>query len=528
MEPYDAAVPANLRHSEAERVELRAFYEIYERTREGLGTTLIRAASAVASRDVLVAALSTRIDTGRAEDDNAIIRAALVDDDWSGYLHLLRRRGDAYAQMGVPFVDLYTVISAMRGLFLAGVSDAPSSDAPSSALHPAILGMNRYLDVSLSGLAAAYIDASQRLTDNAQTQLGLYLEVFRGSSLANIIYEWEAPYDTGSFRLLAVNSAAARGAAAQLLGNVGRLLHEFAPEIVDHEISRMFVRAMAEKKPQVLPRTRSIRNVGRIYEVRADPLGGNVLVVSFEDITEKARLEQTVARHVFDLERSNRELDDFAYVTSHDLRSPLQDMRNLAGWIVEDAGELLPESSRRHLHLLKERGARMERLLDDILAYSGVGRVTESHTTFSAADAFASVVLYLRPPPSASITLRDPDGVRLHARRGPFETVLRNLVGNALKHHDRSEPHVVVGIERLDALVCVTVEDDGPGIAPALQERAFRMFQTLRPRDEVEGSGIGLALVKKTVELEGGTVEMRSTGRGTTVQFSWPATCGGE
>lgn len=522
MGPDDAAVPANLRHSETERLELRGFYEIFRASGVQLGAALMRALGTVDSRDALGAALSVHGANGDEGGDAEVIRAALVDDDWSGYSVLVESRGDGYAQMGIPFADLYLVINSMRREFVAELV-GPFTDAR----RPAVLGMDRFLDLTLSGLASAYIESTRRLTDEAQNQLGLYLQVFRGSSLANIVYQWEAPYDTGSFRLLAVNSAAARGAASELLGSVGRLLREFSPEHVEHEITHMFVRAMVEKKPQVLPRSPSIRDVERVYEVRADPLGSNVLVVSFEDVTEKARLEQTVARHVLELERSNRELDDFAYVTSHDLRSPLQDMRNLAGWIVEDAGEALSESSRRHLRLLEERGARMERLLDDILAYSRVGRVAEVDTDFTVAEAFASVVSYLRPESTTAITLRDPDAIRIRARRGPFETVLRNLIGNALKHHDRSAQQIIVGVERVGELAHVTVQDDGPGIAPALQERAFRMFQTLRPRDEVEGSGIGLALVKKTVELEGGTVEMRSTGRGTTIQFSWPTTFGG-
>lgn len=519
MQPGERPGSVPLRHSDAERLELRAFYEIFRTNGERLGAALMRTLETVPSRDALRAALAVRVASLGAGGDAEAIRAALVDDDWSNYSVLLEARGDAYAQMGIPFAELYPVINSMRRAFVADIVGTLTD-----AQRPALLGLNRFLDLTLSGLATAYIDSSQRVTEDAENQLGLYLEVFRGSSLAMVIYRWETPFDTGSLRLLAVNSAAARGAAAHLLGSVGRLLREFAPEFVEHQITRMFVRALLEKRPQMLARAPSVRNVGRVYELRADPLGGNILVVAFEDITEQVRLEQTVARHVLELERSNRELDDFAYVTSHDLRSPLQDMRNLSGWLLEDAGKLLPESSQRHLRLLQERGARMERLLDDILAYSRIGRVTESHTVFSAADAYASVVSYLRPPPATSITLHDPEGVRLHARRGPFETVLRNLMGNAIKHHDRSDPQILVSIERLDGLVRVSVEDDGPGIAPALQERAFRMFQTLRPRDEVEGSGIGLAQVKKAVELEGGTVEMRSIGRGTTVQFTWPAT----
>jgi signal transduction histidine kinase len=104
----------------------------------------------------------------------------------------------------------------------------------------------------------------------------------------------------------------------------------------------------------------------------------------------------------------------------------------------------------------------------------------------------------------------------------PFEKVLRNLVGNALKHHDRSAGRVVLSAVPAGDMVEVRVADDGPGIPQEFHERVFRMFQTLRPRDEVEGSGAGLAIVKKTVETFGGRVHVESDGRGTCMVFTWP------
>ena len=105
----------------------------------------------------------------------------------------------------------------------------------------------------------------------------------------------------------------------------------------------------------------------------------------------------------------------------------------------------------------------------------------------------------------------------------PLETVLRNLVGNAIKHHNKPEGNVVISATELDGMVEFAVADNGPGIDPAFHDRIFQMFQTLRPRDQVEGSGIGLAVVDKIVTSAGGTVRVESApGQGAIFRFTWP------
>jgi signal transduction histidine kinase len=115
----------------------------------------------------------------------------------------------------------------------------------------------------------------------------------------------------------------------------------------------------------------------------------------------------------------------------------------------------------------------------------------------------------------------------LYTYSAPLETVLRNLVANAIKHHDKPTGHIRISagapVANVDSMVEFAVADDGPGIDPAFHDRIFQMFQTLRPRDQVEGSGIGLAVVEKIVTSVGGTVRVESTpGEGATFLFTWP------
>ncbi len=235
----------------------------------------------------------------------------------------------------------------------------------------------------------------------------------------------------------------------------------------------------------------------------------------------EAELGARVAERTAELARSNDELDQFAYVASHDLKAPLRAIDNLAAWIAEDAGAVLPEESKRHLDLLQGRVRRMEHLLSDLLAYSRAGREEGAAEEVDAAALIREVVELLGSPPGMEVVVEALP--RLVTYRAPLEMVFRNLIGNALKHHDRPKGRIVVRAREADDFVTFTVSDDGPGIPARYHERVFGLFQTLRPRDEVEGSGMGLAVVKKAVESRGGTIRVDSAeGQGTTFTFTWP------
>ncbi|MCA9261338.1 MAG: HAMP domain-containing histidine kinase, partial [Planctomycetales bacterium] len=181
-----------------------------------------------------------------------------------------------------------------------------------------------------------------------------------------------------------------------------------------------------------------------------------------------------------------------------------------------------PEASTKHLRQLRQRTRRMETLLDDLLAYSRAGKkpggVSEVDLQEVVEDAVELLNLSARFSVECNWQVR-----RLRGHRTPLETVVRNLVANSVKHHDRGEGSLRVEAKQCGDMAAITVSDDGPGIDPRYRARVFKMFETLKPRDEVEGSGIGLALVKKIVESEGGEVTLDSAEpRGLCVRFTWP------
>ena len=241
------------------------------------------------------------------------------------------------------------------------------------------------------------------------------------------------------------------------------------------------------------------------------------------DITQRKSAERQLLERTTELERSNQDLDQFAYVASHDLKAPLRAIGQLASWLEEDLGQQVSAESREHLQLLQSRTGRMNALLDSLLEYSRAGHadlevrvidldrlVAESVNLAAVPDRFTV------PPELTSVPPFEGHSIAL-------QQVLTNLIANSVKHHDRDTGTIEVAARVEGSRLVISVVDDGPGVDEAFRERIFNLFQTLRPRDEVEGSGVGLALVKKLVERFGGTVAVGSNGdRGAVFTFDWP------
>jgi len=239
---------------------------------------------------------------------------------------------------------------------------------------------------------------------------------------------------------------------------------------------------------------------------------------------EREKIAAELARYTRALERSNLELDAFAYAASHDLKAPLRVIHNASAWIEEDLAGHLTAETQENMNLLRSRVRRMDRLLDDLLEYSRIGRNTEKRKAeMLSADTLMENVLELISPPGAFAVSLSSTLAGIRVRRMPLQQVLINLIGNAIKHHDRKSGHIEVSVEDLGTQLEFAVRDDGPGIPAQYHEQVFKMFQTLKPRDKVEGSGMGLAMVRKYVEVSGGAITLESAeGQGSTFRFTWP------
>jgi len=226
-----------------------------------------------------------------------------------------------------------------------------------------------------------------------------------------------------------------------------------------------------------------------------------------------------------ELQEANADLEQFAFSASHDLQAPLRVIDNVSKWLEEDLEEHLTPETRDYILLLRRRVKRMERLLADLLQYSRIGRHEEKcQQELIAGDALVADVIALLPRDGFIITV-SPAFAKISLHRMPLQQILLNLIGNAIKHHPRKDGHIDVTVEESATQYEFAVKDDGRGIAPQFQEQIFKMFQTLKPKDEVEGSGMGLALVRKWVDLNGGSIHLESAeGLGSTFRFTWPKT----
>lgn len=228
-------------------------------------------------------------------------------------------------------------------------------------------------------------------------------------------------------------------------------------------------------------------------------------------------------RRTRELQTSNEELESFAYAASHDLKAPLRGIGNLATWIREDLGDDVPGDVASHVEMLQGRVRRMENLLDDLLQYARAGRgnvtpeevvlATELQEMFDLVAASSDFRLELQQPIPTIVTARTP-----------LMQVLQNLVSNGIKHHDARQGTISISVDDLGDVYRFRVRDDGPGIAPDFHSKIFEIFQTLKGRDEVEASGIGLSVVKRIVLSAGGEIHVESDpakARGTTFVFTW-------
>ncbi|MEM6414464.1 MAG: PAS domain-containing protein [Pseudomonadota bacterium] len=247
------------------------------------------------------------------------------------------------------------------------------------------------------------------------------------------------------------------------------------------------------------------------------------MVGTVMDINDLKTTQEQLQERTTTLERTNEDLQNFAYIASHDLRAPLRGMDNVAQWIEEDLGDAVPAGVQKKLYLMRNRIDRMDKLLRDILEYSRAGQRSEPPQATNTQSVLADVIEWVAAPEGFTIkaTMALPT---IMVSTSLFEQVLTNLISNAVKHHDQSRGTISIAYAETSDFHEFVVTDDGPGISPEFHDRVFKMFQTLRRRDEVEGSGIGLAIVKKMIEASGGMVWISSPPhqRGSSVHFTFP------
>ena len=241
---------------------------------------------------------------------------------------------------------------------------------------------------------------------------------------------------------------------------------------------------------------------------------------SGEDITERRQAEEQKSRLLGEIESTNRELRDFAHVVSHDLKVPLRGIKMLADGLADSCADTLSKDSKRQIELLMKRVDRMYDLIDGILQYSRIGRISEGRTQVNLNELVPEIIETIGLPENIEIELEDELPTIL-CERTRITQVFQNLLSNAVKYMDKSKGYIRVSCVEENGTWKFSVADNGRGIEEKYFEKIFKIFQTLSTTDETESTGIGLSVVKKIVERYDGSVWVEAKpGYGSTFFFT--------
>ncbi len=247
-------------------------------------------------------------------------------------------------------------------------------------------------------------------------------------------------------------------------------------------------------------------------------------------IAERKRAEKELEQSnkdlesaVKDLEIANQELQNFAHIAAHDLKAPLRSIGTLAGWISKDYADKFDKEGKENIELMTAKAKQMSVLVDDILRYSKVGK-EDFRKEPVALNAVVSSVINEVVPKNVEVDIADELPILMCGKTHVLQ-IFQNLIGNAVKYIDKPDGRIRIGCTKQDGFWQFSIADNGPGIERKNFEKIFQMFKTLKHRDGVESTGIGLAIVKKLVELNGGKVWVESEYcEGSTFFFTLPDT----
>ncbi|MFV5685257.1 PAS domain S-box protein [Flavobacterium sp. GB2R13] len=239
------------------------------------------------------------------------------------------------------------------------------------------------------------------------------------------------------------------------------------------------------------------------------------------DITQEKLAKENLNSALVDLEKKNKELDQYAYIVSHDLKAPLRAINNLSEWIVEDMPEM-PAEVNTNFELLRGRIQRMENLINGVLEYSRIGRTKIEKETTDLKKMLNQIVDSVVPNEGFKIVIDDMLPT-IETEKILIQQVFSNLVSNSVKYNDKPIGKIECLYELLPGFHQFTVKDNGPGIAEEYHKKVFEVFQTIEARDKKESTGIGLSIVKKIIEEKGGEIYIKSENdNGTSFIFTVP------
>ncbi len=394
-------------------------------------------------------------------------------------------------------------------------------------------------DGELIGTCGVVMDVSDRHQQEQEIKrLNAALAVQRQrleqiiANVPGIVYESVGSVQDDSFKLTYISTYVETMlgyTSAELIAQPelwrGIIFTEDWPELIERITRTQSDGTSANLRFRVLTRDQRLLYVelyASILRSTGDTPIGSVGVMM--DVTQRQQQEAAIQRYAAELRRSNAELEQFAYVASHDLQEPLRMVTSYLQLVEQRYADKLDDSGKEFIDYAVDGAARMKELINDLLTYSRIQRAAVENTPVAMDEVFERVVhnLQLQIEDTGAAVTSDPLPV-VTANRVQMVQLLQNLIGNALKFCAGRPPRVHVSAERQGDMWRFAVRDNGIGIEAAYLERIFVIFQRLHTRSEYEGTGIGLAICRRIVEKHGGQITVESTpGEGSTFYFTLP------
>lgn len=325
--------------------------------------------------------------------------------------------------------------------------------------------------------------------------------------------------DTGRFTFICPNAEVIFGYSfeeVKALGNINKLIGEdlFEPE----ELNTLGELQNIEREISDKTKNKHIL----LINVKRISIKEGTILYSCRDITARKTTEEALQKAHEKLKAAHQELEDFAFIVSHDLKAPLRSIIQLTGWLTQDYAQAFDQEGRKMVDLLISRTKRMGNLIDGVLQYSRVGRVREEIEPVDLNILVNQVIEMLTPPDHIQVTIDSPLPV-IEGKKIRFEQVFQNLIGNAVKFMDKEKGEINVGCVEENGFWKFRVADNGPGIETKDFDKIFQIFHTLTPRDIMESTGAGLTIAKKIIGLYDGQIWVESEpGKGSTFYFTLP------
>ena len=296
-------------------------------------------------------------------------------------------------------------------------------------------------------------------------------------------------------------------------------------------LSAELIKEINERAPDIsillfVDETEAVDNILHFFELGiAETISNNIDLRLFK---KKLGLHETISsqrrqlqKMNYSLQQSNQQLEEYVYIVSHDLKAPLRGLSSLADFIREEIGTSVSSELLEMLKLMQSRTDRMQQMIDGILHYSRVSGNCSEKEQVDTKELINNVIDLIGS--DLSVRYEFPDKLPvLEAERVKIFEVFQNLILNAIKHNDNQEIRVKIDCIDEGAFYRFSLTDNGKGIRPEHLTKIFGFFQTLQPKDKLVGNGLGLTIVKKIVEQQGGIITVVSNpGTGSTFSFTW-------